>query len=69
LTPIILPLALADFFTAIYYPGFAIAASLALYILVAKGISNLHSQSIKWDVVSVIIIVSLVYAANYYGTV
>jgi len=68
LTPIILPLAISDFFTAIYYPGFAIATSLALYILVAKGISNLH-ESIKWDVVSVIIIVSLVYAANYYGTV
>jgi len=69
LTPIILPLIISNFFTPIYYPRFAIAASLALYILVAKGMSNLHSQRIKRAVISVIIIVSLVYAANYYGTV
>jgi hypothetical protein len=42
---------------------------LALYILVAKGISNLHSQRIRRAVVSAIIIVSLVNVANYYGTV
>ena len=69
LTPIILPLIISNFFTPIYYPRFAIAASLALYILVAKGISNLHSQRIKRAVILVIIIVSLVYAANYYSTV
>lgn len=59
LTPIILPFIISFFSTPIYIIRYTIAASLAFYILIAKGIENINNKPIQLCVIIIIIIFSL----------
>lgn len=58
LTPIILPFTISRFLTPIYLTKYTIPASLAFYILVAKGIKNINSKYVKLAIISVIVVLS-----------
>ena len=66
LTPIILPFTISRLSTPIYHTKYTIVASLAFYLLVSKGISNIPYRCIKIIVVIVIIAFSMVYLQRYY---
>ena len=69
LTPIILPFIISLFLTPIYWTRFTIAASLAFYILIAKGIDNINNKSIKLVVIILVIALSLGCVGEYYSEV
>jgi uncharacterized membrane protein len=64
-TPIILPFVISKFSTPIYTTRVTIASSLAFYLLIAKGISNIDHRYVKL-VVSIIVLLSLFNAWEYY---
>jgi len=67
LTPIILPFVISKFqFLNIYITRYTIAASLAFYILVAKGIENINNKFIKSVIIILIIVFSLGNIKAYY---
>ena len=66
LTPIILPFIIYRLSTPIYFTKYTIVASLAFYLLVSKGISNIHYKYLKIIIVSVIIVFSMIYIWKYY---
>jgi len=66
LTPIILPFIISRFLTPVYHTRYTIVASLAFYLLVSKGISNIHHKYFKIIVISVVIVFSLVSIRGYY---
>jgi len=69
LTPIILPFLISQFLTPIYWTRYTIAASLAFYILIAKGIDNINIKSIKLAVIILVIVFSLGCLGEYYSEV
>ena len=69
LTPIILPFILSQFSTPIYITRYTIAASLAFYILIAKGIDNINTKSIKLAIIILVIAFSLGCVGEYYTEV
>ena len=66
LTPIILPFIIAKFLTSIYLTRYTIVASLAFYLLIAKGILNIRQKYNKLIIISVIIVISSAYIPEYY---
>lgn len=66
LTPIILPFIISKFSTPIYSTRYTIVASLAFYLLVAKGIRNIRNNHVTSIIISVIIAFSLVGVWEYY---
>lgn len=66
LTPIILPFIISRFSTPIYYTKYTIVASVAFYLLVAKGISSISHKYVKSIIISVIIAFSFLYVWEYY---
>lgn len=69
LTPIILPFIISRFSTPIYLTKYTIVASLAFYLLVAKGINNISQKHLKLIIISAIIAFSLVYIRGYYAKI
>jgi hypothetical protein len=66
LAPIILPFMISRFSSPIYLTRYTIVASLAFYMLVSKGINNIHQKYFKVIVISVVIVFSLVNIRGYY---
>ena len=66
LIPIILPFTISRLSTPIYHTKYTIVASLAFYLIVSKGISNIPYRCIKIIVVIVIVAFSMVYLQRYY---
>jgi mannosyltransferase len=66
LTPILLPFIISRFSTPIYHTKYTIVASLAFYLLVAKGINTISQKYLKLIIIIVIIVFSLVYIRGYY---
>jgi mannosyltransferase len=67
-TSILIPFVLSHMFSPIYHIKYTIAASLAYYILIAKGIMLLHSQHFKRTVIGIIILISLTNMYLYYAS-
>jgi hypothetical protein len=68
LTPLILPFIISKFqILSIYITRYTIAASLAFYILVAKGIENINNKLIKLVIIILIIAFSLGNIKAYYA--
>lgn len=55
-----IPFLISRFATPIYYYKYTIAASVAFYLLVAKGISNINYRPTKLALISIIILLSVV---------
>lgn len=66
ITPIFLPYIISQFSTPIYLTKYTIVASLAFYILISKGIKNISHKLLKFFVISVIILISVVNVKEYY---
>ncbi len=67
-TSILIPFALSYIFSPIYHIKYTIAASLAYYILIAKGIMLRRSPIFKCTVIGIIIVVSLTNMVLYYAS-
>lgn len=67
--PIILPLIVSRFFVPIYLTRYTIIASMALYLLVAKGIYHINYQKLKLIVIGLVFIFSLVNVWQYYDAI
>ena len=67
-TSILIPFVLSHIFSPIFHIKYTIAASLAYYILIAKGIMLWRSQYLKRAVVGIIIVVSLANMYLYYAS-
>lgn len=65
----IIPFVISRFSVAIYYYRYTIAASLALYLLVAAGIRNINHKYVKLAVIGVIIVFSAAPLQTYYATI
>jgi uncharacterized membrane protein len=64
----VIPSVISYFYTPVYYYRYTIAASVALYLLVGKGIANINYRLFKVVVISVIIILSALQLPwNYYA--
>jgi mannosyltransferase len=59
LTINLLPFVLSYFSSPIYLDRYTIAASAALYLLVAKGISNINHKYTKLAVIGIIVVLSV----------
>ena len=68
-TPIVIPFIISRLSTPIYWSKYTIVASLAFYILVAKGIINIRNKYMKIIVIFVIIGFSLLCLRGYYTTI
>jgi mannosyltransferase len=69
LTPIILPFIISKVFTPIYLTKYTIGASLAFYLLIAKGIRNINYSYFKAVIITLIIGLSLVNVWRHYTIV
>ncbi len=65
-SPIILPFIISRFTTPIYHTKYTIVASLAFYLLVAKGINNISHKYLRLIIISVVVAFSLIYISGYY---
>jgi len=68
LTPIVVPFIVSLFSQPIYFTRYTISASLAFYLLAAKGIDAMHSRAFKALIIFLIIIASLVNIYGYFNT-
>lgn len=66
LTINLLPFIISRFSSNIYDARYTIAASLALYLLVAKGIRNFNYRPVKLAVIAVIVVLSVANLQVYY---
>jgi len=64
--PIILPLIISRFFVPIYLTRYTIIASMAFYLLVAKGVYHINYQKLKLVVIGLVVVFSLVNVWQYY---
>lgn len=62
------PFAMSRFYASIYGDRYTIAASVALYLLVAAGIRNISHNYAKFAVIAVIVLLSAVPLQAYYTT-
>ncbi|MBE0425347.1 MAG: glycosyltransferase family 39 protein [Nitrospirae bacterium] len=69
ITPIILPFIISLFSQPIYMTRYTIVASSAFFLLIARGISNMHSKNVKSITISIIIILSLISIGGYYNKI
>jgi mannosyltransferase len=67
--PIILPFVISQISTPIYYTRYTIAASLAFYILIARGVQSTDNRYFKSFIVILIVIYSLLGVNRYYTEV
>ncbi|MFC1975638.1 glycosyltransferase family 39 protein [Chloroflexota bacterium] len=67
--PVILPFIISKVVTPIYLTRYTIGASLALYLLVAKGINDINYKAVKLIAISLVIILSFVNIWQYYPAV
>lgn len=67
LTPIILPFLISKILTPVYWDRYTIGASVAFYILIARGISNINYRYVKSAVIGIVVIVSLVNVWGYHA--
>jgi len=67
--PIVLPFVVSQLTTPIYYTRYTIAASLAFYILIAKGVQEIPNRTLKSMVIASLIIFSLPNISGYYTRV
>jgi lipopolysaccharide transport system permease protein len=67
--PIILPYAISLFSTPIYYTRYTIVASIAFYILIAKGLRNINNLYLGAFVIVSIVLYSLSGISEYYSEV
>ncbi len=67
LTLNVVPFVISQFFTPVYFLRYTLAASVALYALVAGGIRNINSRYVKLAVVAVIVILSAANLQQYYA--
>lgn len=56
--PILVPFVLSLWVFPMYYPKYAIAASLALFLLASKGISNIKSKKLKGSILMLLVYLS-----------
>jgi len=68
LTPIIIPFIISQFFVPVYWTRFTMPASLAFYILVARGIVNISTKGIRLSIISLVIALSLIITWGFYTT-
>ncbi len=68
-TIILLPFVISRFFTPIYYYRYTIAASVALYLLAAKGIRIINYRPAKLAVIGIIVVLSVANLQVYYSSV
>jgi mannosyltransferase len=66
ITPIVLPFIISLFSQPMYTTRYTIVASSAFFVLIARGMSNMHTKYIKSITISIIIILSLIYIRGYY---
>lgn len=66
LSSTLVPFAISYFITPIFFPRYTIVASLALLILVSRGIVNLPHRRIAHGLLVLIVVTSLVGAHGYY---
>jgi mannosyltransferase len=69
LTVSLIPFILSRFSTTLYGSRYTIAASVALYLLVAKGVVNINHKSAKLAVIGVIIVLSVANLQGFYNSV
>lgn len=65
----LIPFIISRFSSPIYLERYAIAASVALYILVAKGINNINYRYARIAVVGIIIVLSVANLQGYYTSI
>lgn len=68
LTPMVLPFMVSQFFVPVYWTRFTMSASMALYILVARGIANTSTKVIRLSVIGLVVALSFVSAWGFYAT-
>ena len=66
LTPIILPFIISKVLTPVYWDRYTIGASVAFYVLIAKGINNISHRYVKAAVIGVVVIGSAVNVWGYH---
>ncbi|TNF52791.1 hypothetical protein EP227_06855, partial [bacterium] len=66
LVPVFLPFIISHLFMPIYNTRYTIAASLAFYMLIAKGIDNVHKKYIQSVLILIITVISLGNTFEYY---
>jgi mannosyltransferase len=66
LTIALIPLIVSRFYALAYALRYTIAASVALYLLVAKGIKNIVHKPVKLAVIAVIVLLSIANVQVYY---
>ena len=64
--PVFVPFIISKLITPIYLTRYTIGASLALYLLVAKGINDINYKAVKLLIISLVIILSLANVWQYY---
>ena len=69
LTINLIPFIVSHFSAPIYLLRYTIAASVALYLLVAKGISNVNHRSTKLAVMGIIVVLSVANLQVYYTSI
>jgi mannosyltransferase len=65
----LIPFIISRFSTPVYLYRYTIAASVALYILVAKGISNINPRYAKIAIMGIIVVLSVANLQVYYTSV
>jgi mannosyltransferase len=65
--PVLLPFLLSQFFTPIFWPRYTICAIPALYLLIARGVWQVPTMSLRRLVISAIILSSLANLHYYYA--
>ena len=69
ITPIVLPFIISQFSQPIYFTKYTIVASSAFILLVARGIRNLASKSVKSIAISIVIALSLISIIGYHAKI
>lgn len=69
LIPIILPFMISKVSTPVYWDRYTIGASLAFYILAAKGISSINYKYAKFAVIGMVIVISSVNVWKHHTSV
>jgi mannosyltransferase len=66
LIPVILPFIISKVLTPIYWDRYTIGASVAFYILIAKGISNINHKYVQSAIIGIVVMGSLVNVWGYH---
>jgi mannosyltransferase len=69
ITPIILPFIISLLSQPIYSTRYTIVASSAFFLLIARGISNMHSKYVKSITISIVITLLLISIGGYYNKI